>query len=394
MQARWIALVALFVIGCQRRDAAPQIDGPGQQAIALPKSDPAQLAAGVSGSIKGKPFLPDRITFYESDMNRLVFRCGIELLPDMQISVKRWEADNGPVEGAELNLGGRFEDPWISVSIKENANDLPKVVIVQPQDYAMTLKFTKRRKGWLDGTIDLRFVKPENTHLVGTFSAQISTATDARPNADDAPYVSGQIRKVGGEWNGESVIVGIVGKEADGKAYSNRIGLSEVNTGLTNHLSSSPHDRPQRTCIISDPKIGLWYKHVKMPVGEYIVYASHNGVVADWRTVSIKDDHQQTVDLTVDPSKWGKVVITLSDAEADDKINYQEKLLALVPFGLDPTDKEIRGTFTAVEMEIGMKSVTLDHVLSGKYVALRGRSQSVVEVMPGKTVTAMLVRDP
>jgi hypothetical protein len=390
VQSRWIILVALFVVGCQR--GQPQVGAPEQQIVVPPKSDPALVTASVSGLIMGKPFLPDRITYDKSGMDRLIFRRGSDFFPEMQISIRQWKGDDEPREGAELNFGGRFEDPWIIVSIK-GANNLPQPEVVQPKDYAMTLKFTKRRKGWFDGTIDLRIANPEKTHLVGTFSAQISTAVTVRPTADDAPFVSGQIRKLG-DWNYESVVVGIVGKEPDGKGYSTHIGLSKVHAGLTDQLSSSALDRPQRSCIISDLKGGLWYKYVKMPVGEFIVYLSRDGVVADWQKVSIKDDHQQIVDLTIDPSKWGKLVVTLSDAEANDKIDYPETLLALVPFDLDPSDKEIRRTFTAAEMDIGKKSVALDHVPSGKYVALRGSSQSVVDVVPGKSAAVLLVRDP
>jgi hypothetical protein len=393
MQLRCIILAALFVVGCQQRDAAPQAGDPERQAVVLPKSDPVQVAAGVSGLIKGKPFLPDRVTYYDSAHNRLVFRCGSDFFAAMEISITEWKGDNGRFEGAEWNFGGRFEDPWVVVSIKEGGHDVPQTEIIQPQDYALTLKFTKRRKGWLDGTIDLRFAKPENTHLVGKFSAQYSTAPDARPSAEDAPFVSGQIRKLG-DWNGERVTVGIVGRESSGKGYSNLMWLSKVHAGLTDCPSSSPLDRSQRTCIISDPKSGLWYKHVNMPVGEFIVYVSHEGVVADWHKVSIKDDDQQIVDLTIDPSKWGKLSVTLSDAEANDKVGHLETLLALVPFDLDPSDYEIRRAFTAAEMEIGKKNLALDHVPSGKYVALRGRSQSVVDVVPGKSVAVLLVRDP
>jgi len=66
--------------------------------------------------------------------------------------------------------------------------------------------------------------------------------------------------------------------------------------------------------------------------------------------------------------------------------------LALVPPEFDRSDMWTRSAFDAARVKTGTKTVTVQGVPAGKYVAVRGKSEAEVEVAAGKTAAVTLVR--
>ena len=382
MQSRllcWFGLLALVAhVGCQEKK------GDSQPApVAAPKDDPVvQPGGGLAGAIKGKAFKPDGVNV---EGRRFSFRKGTDFFADMEISFELPAAGDAKLEGREWKFGKDNRGPPVQISAKEG--EFPKTDFAFAEDYTLTLKITKHASKLLEGTIDLRVSKPENTHLSGPFSATFTKAASDPLDAEDAPYVAGKVA-IMGKWEKESLSAAFVGKGADGKVYSNLAGTNFAPGG--NEWVTSTSFKPQITSMFNHAKDGVGFKHVKIAPGEYLVYVRRGGVTADWKKVTVKEGDQQTVDLTIDPAKTGSVVVTLPDEEASDK---SESNLILAPVEFDLSDFWIQETFKAAEVKVNQKTVTIKGVPAGKYRALRGKSKGDVEVIAGKETAVTLVRD-
>jgi hypothetical protein len=378
---RTLFLLSLFVtvaVGCQEKKSDTQQPPvvPDNGAVIAPPGE-------VAGSIRGKPFKPDKIQF---EGRRLSFRSGKDFFADMEMWFELPLAGDAKLEGKDFTYGGdQFGHPSILVSAKEG-KDFPKSDFVWPKDYKLTLHITRHTNKALEGTIDLRITSPPNTHLAGNFTAEVTkSATDAL-DADDAPYVQGKIA-IAGAFKDVSLGAGFVGKATDGKQVSNMVGTRFSSGGGESATSTS--FKPQLTSLFNHPKNGLHYKHVKMAPGEHILYVRRDDVPAAWKKVSVKPGDELTVDLTIDPAQMGSLVVTLPDEEVNDKNEWH---LALVPFEFDAADFSIQYAFKAADVKAGNKTVTVKGVPAGKYRAVRGKSEATVEVTAGKEATVTLVR--
>lgn len=207
------------------------------------------------------------------------------------------------------------------------------------------------------------------------------------PAAADAPYIRGSILFVG-PWKEERLAVGFAGQGADGKPHSNMAGTTFSSDGGA--FVESLTFKPQITGLDSRGRDNPAYWHTHMPPGDYVVYILRGGVPAAWKKVTVKAGDQQTVDLTIDPTKTGELTVTLPDAETKDAASWP---LRLIPAGIDLPGIEWHYAFQAAEVKKGQKTVTVKGVPAGKYQATRGQSKGEVEVTAGKSVEVTLVRD-
>jgi hypothetical protein len=372
----------LLIVGCQvKKDETPL---PTTKTTSPAKEETAPTTPkDLSGSIMGKDFKPDNV-IYEG--RKLSFRQGKDFFADMEISFDIPEKDAEKLEGKELKYAGdNFDNPTLHVAAKLKKDDFPKTEFVFPKEYTMTLKITKRTSQTLEGTMDLKISKPQNTHLAGPFVAKVEKAANEAPDEADAPYVTGKVTFVG-KWEKESLQAGFVGKGKDGKHYSNMAGTNVTPNGK--EWVTSTTFKPQITSMFNS-KESPGFKHVKMAPGDYIVYVKRSGVAAAWKKATVKEKDQLTVDLTIDPTKTGSVVVTLSDAEAKDSF---EDNLALIPGEFDKKDIWLRNEFRAADVKKDTKTVTIKGVPAGKYTVLRGQSEAEVEVIAGKETAVTLNR--
>lgn len=370
--------VMLALPGCQDRNPTPK-----PAAVPATPIKAADLTAPVSGSIKARPFIPDKVTY---EGGKLSFRAGKEFFADMEIAFDLPKVDSRKLEGMEWKLGSTdFGHPTIQVATKEG-QALPNTEFVFASDYLMTLKITKQTPTSLNGTIDLRFTKLGSSRLGGTFMATIKKTTADPLDAGDAPYIEGKITIVG-PYQKERLAAGFVGKGTDGKNQSNSAGTTFAPDGKG--WVTSTTFAPQLTSCFGHPTDGLRYRHVKVAPGNHVVWVSRNGVVAAWEKVIVKAEDQLNVDLTIDPAKMGSVVVTLPDEEAKEA---NAPHLALVPFDFDRGDAWLRNAFVAAEVKKGTKNVALAGVPAGKYWAMRGRSEAEVAVTAGQESAVTLVR--
>jgi hypothetical protein len=379
---RWrclLPLIVLTVVGCKDNKGAPT-PPPGGMTVG---DESASLSAPVSGAIMGRAFQPDQVV---CEGRKLSFTRGKEIIPDMEISFELPGPDDAQLTGKEWNFGGNhFDHPTLTVSTRQG-QDLPQNPFVFPSDYTMALKITKQTGSSLEGTIDLRCNKLPNTRLAGKFTATVTRTAEQPPIAEDAPYVCGKIVMVG-EWQNVRLGAGFVGTGTDGKRYSNMAG-TQVSPGGGEWMSSGTF-KPQLTSLVNHATNGPGYKHVRMAPGDYVIYVRRADVPAAWKKVTVKADDQLTIDLTVDPAKTGGVTVTLPDEEAKDASEWG---LSLVPSEFDRADMWMRNAFEAAKVKVGTKTVTVQGVPAGKYVAVRGKSEAEVEVAAGKTAAVTLVR--
>jgi hypothetical protein len=351
---------------------------PGSAPITGKPSDPA------AGLILGKPFTPDSVLFQGQ---RLTFKKGKAFFADMEIAFDLPKSDGKNMEGKEWKLGGEnFGDPIISVSSREG-DRLPQSEFAFSSDYRMTLKITKHTSKLLEGSIDLKVTKPANTHLIGTFSAAVKKTLSDPLDADDAPYVQGNVMILG-DWKEEKLVAGFVGKGVDGKSVSNSAGTTFKPDGGTFVTSSS--FEPQLTSIYAGDKKGPKFRHSRLAPGDYFIYVSRGGVLAAWKTLQVKAGDQHNIDLTIDPAQTGSVTVTLPDEEAKDNFAWG---LQLIPQGIEIPGGTFNSAFDAVEVKEGQKTVNVKGVPPGKYKALRGKSSALIDVVVGKDTAVTLVRD-
>ena len=382
-----LLLCALAVAGCQDKKTEPA-PGVAVQPENLPPKPAAgtadPLTAPVAGAIQGKPFKPDRVKL---EGTRLEFRMGEEFFADGTIEINLSNVGTGSLEGKAWTFNGEFEAPMISVATRAGKSAVPKSDFVFPKDHSLTLKITKHTKKSIEGTIDLKVKSLPNTYLTGTFTAEASKAPTDPLDADDAPYVRGELKFVGPPPE-ESIQVGFAGKGEDGKEHSNSAGMPLFGKdGALGGSITSTTFAPQLTTLAALDKKAPEYRHTHLPPGDYVVYVKRGDVVAAWKRVAVKAGDALTVDLTVDPKTFGEVVVTIPAEEA--------KAVSLWPLILIPAgtpDLRNQYAFQAAEVKQDQTTVTVKNVPAGKYRAVRGESEAEVEVVAGKSVAVTLVR--
>jgi hypothetical protein len=387
-----LLLCALAVVGCQAKKTEP-VPGVAVQPENLPptpdagKGEPARVdptTAPAAGAIKGKPFKPDRVKLQGPFLE---FRTGPGPVPDASIVINLSPVGVGKLEGKTLTFNGEAGAPIIDVAEKAQGNVSALPMTVLPHDHTLTLKITRRTRKTIEGTIDLKVKSLPDTHLLGAFAGEAEKAATDPLDADDAPYVRGELKLVGPPPE-EKVQVGFVARETGGKEQSNSVYGTLYRAGKpTRESATTPSTAPQLTTVMSNEAGPPEYRHTRLPPGDYLVYVKVGDVMAAWKRLPVKAGDQLTADLTVDPKTFGEVVVTIPDEEAR---STSERHLALVP--ADALDLRAHYAFEAAEVKKGQTKVTVKGVPAGKYRAVRGESEADVEVAAGKSVAVTLVR--
>jgi hypothetical protein len=383
------AVLVFAVIGCQDKKSDPAAGPSGPSPVVViptgaPPGGPAAVGAAVgqgdaplAGLIKGKPFTPDKVTLQG---RQLSFRVGKDFFADMEISFGLPDEKDKKLEGKEWTLGGdRFGHPTLHVAAREKKDGVPQTEFVWASDYTMTLKITKHDKKTVEGTIDLKVVKPANTHLTGKFKGEVKRSGSEPLDEDDVPYVTGKI-VMKGDWKDESISAGFLGKGANGKDYSNMIG-SSFRPGGGGTASNTSFD-PQISSIINDEKEGLTFRHTKLAPGEYFFYVRRDKVMSAWKKVTVKAGDKQAVDLTIDLANVGSLVVTVPDEKSKDPFDWQS--VQLIPMGVEIPGGTFTFAFDAGEVKKGEKTVTIKNIPPGKWKVARGKSEAEVEIVAGK----------
>jgi hypothetical protein len=380
MRTVYLSLIAIIIVGCQEtRNDSPDVE-----------------LSDVSGMIKGVAFQPDSVSIQERTLS---FRQGKEFFADMEISFNVPTQAGDIREGGVWSFGGpkfRGTDPFLGISVKRGGG-LPNRESATPQDYSMTLTISKTNPKVIEGTIDLKVKRPENTHLVGKFTVTLKKTGKEPPDAEDAPFVQGKI-VMKGNWKEEEVRAGFTGKGADGKSYSNFCG-SPVTQAGGEFVSSLSHE-PQITSLLNDAKDGPRFVHTRMQPGEYLIYVRRGGVLAAWKNITVQAGDEQTLDFTIDLANTGSLVVTLPDEEVEVILNEDKNLLAgfstlktmqLIPDGVSSPGNYSAFVFDAGEAKKGEKTFTVKNVPAGKYKAIFRKNEAIVEVIAGSKSAVTLV---
>jgi hypothetical protein len=385
-----IVMFVLALVGCQdkKSDPPPSPATPPAPEVTSRGSgtSPAPVAKGdaVAGLIKGKAFTPDKVTLQGS---RLTFRQGKEFFADMEVSVDIPAEKDAKLEGKEWKVGGKkFGDPVVTVAAREKKDGFPQTEFVWGSDYTMTLKITKLDKKSVEGTIDLKVTKPANTHLTGKFTGTVKRSGTEPLDEDDVPYVTGKI-VMKGDWKEESISAGFLGEGTGGKNVSNMIGTTFKPGGGGN--ASNTSFEPQITSILNDAKEGLIFRHTKLAPGEYFFYVRRDKVMAAWKKVTVKAGDKQNVDLTIDLTNVGSLVVNLPDEKEKDAFGLQS--VQLIPAGIEISGGEFTFAFDTGELKKGEKTVTIKNVPPGKWKVVRGKSEAEVEIAAGKEAKVTLM---
>lgn len=147
---------------------------------------PAESVGTVKGTVKGKPFTPDRVEFSGTT---LTLRVGKDFFADMKVTIFLFDVETGHVPAERTYRITPKSDrsqqrPHIHVSTRPNPKAMPKTDFAM-SDYTLTLTFGKETtRGKLPGTITMDLGAKLNTKLSGDF---IATVKGYRLNPDGTP---------------------------------------------------------------------------------------------------------------------------------------------------------------------------------------------------------------
>ncbi len=136
--------------------------------------------------------------------------------------------------------------------------------------------------------------------------------TNPTPSASLAPattssLISGKIMYRGPEREFTPQLF-CLGKNAEGRLEAPGVGLAVAVDGE----STSSTNQPRNTALAWDKQTGLTHRSINRPAGHYLIYArvflrDSDEFLYDGQWVELKDDKSKvTVDLNIDPSKWGQ----------------------------------------------------------------------------------------
>jgi hypothetical protein len=380
--------------GCQRADGPPAPGGttvatgaPG--AAGVPggpgaSTTPGGITQPVAGKIMGVPFRPEQVTLARTISGlELGFRTGTDFFADQEIKFSlRFDPGsppNAPLAGQSFSVANEFASPFVHLSQKKPGSMLPASEMVSGSDYTLKVNLLEQAGSQIRGTVDLQIKQPPDSHLVGTFTATYEPSADEPPTAADAPYVTGTIAITGdkAEMKCAARVFGL----AQGKQIGNSAGLP-LKDGEGGWVTSSTF-KPQLTTLVQDATGTVRYKHTVLPPGEYVVGASWRGVLATWKTITVEPGSEHTVDLTIDPTHFGRLTIELAEGTPElENGGLSGGIFRLLPvetgisFAFDPD------VFRVQFDDPSEESATLPAVPPGKYRVRWGRYETEVEVAP------------
>ena len=268
------------------------------------------------------------------------FRQGEEHYADLEIRFDLPVPEGDRLAGREWQIGGAYGEP--NLSLTSRSAGMPDFALIFGPSYTMTLRITNKTRTAVEGTIDLKITEPANTFLRGPFTAEYRKSATAPLDESDAPFVQGKIAIKGSDrkWD---LSVGFAGMGDDGQPHLNSAGFPLM-IGQTGSVTNGMF-APQVTSLVNDTAAGLVHRHIKLPPGDYPVYARRNEVLYTWERVRIKDGDQITLDLLFDLTTAGDIAFTLPDSEARE--------LAMIPIGVDLPELGSKklATFTAAHVK-------------------------------------------
>jgi hypothetical protein len=402
----FLCLLCGVISGCQRADAPPAPGGaatatgaPGASgAPGAPgaPANPGSVTQPVAGKIMGVPFRPDQVNLARTNNGlELGFRTGTDFFADQEIKFglrfNPGTPPSAPLAGQSFSVANEFASPFVHLSQKKPGSTLPSTDMVSGSDYTLKVNLLEQSGHQIKGTVDLQVKQPPDTHLVGTFTATYEPSAEEPPTAADAPYVTGTIA-ITGDKADKSCSANVFGL-AQGKRISNSAGLP-LKDGEAGWIISSTF-KPQLTSLGQDATGTVRYKHTVLPPGEYVVGAGWRGVLATWKPVTIEPGSELTVDLAIDPTHFGRLIIELAEGTPElETGGLASGIFRLVPantgisFAFDPD--VFRVEFEAPPEE----SATLPAVPPGKYLVRWGRYETEVEIAPDAETKLILGGKP
>jgi hypothetical protein len=383
---RALLIPILLAFGCQ--DKKPDSPAPAGNATTAPATtataaEPAPAPPPLEGTIEGKPFRPGDASLEGIKDGAILIFHQTEGGKESSIQVLLPVPETEKVGGREWTFGGKIEDPV--VSIKQPDKD--KSDNVFGPDYTMTVKLKTQTRDTVEGEIDFSATRPTGTKLKGSFRAVYRRSPTAPLGPDDAPCVYGQINLKTPKKT-EKLAAGFVGIGADGNPYNNESQIP-VDIGQPVHAPSPNEKAPSQLSILASTGEAILYRHLNMPPGDYLVYVRRDTIMSAWKRVQVKAGELVALDLTIDPTNTGEVVVTLPEGGSKEP---GDSSLALVPARADLPDLGLGSSqyFSVATVKMGEKTVTVQGIPAGKYRAVRGTDEAEVEVVAGKSVAVTL----
>ncbi|HKA06781.1 MAG TPA: hypothetical protein VKD71_05950 [Gemmataceae bacterium] len=227
----------------------------------------------------------------------------------------------------------------------------------------------------------------------GGLSTEPFAATKKSPfdplGPEDAPYIAGKITLKGSKTD-EMLAAGFVGMGADGKPHSNSAGYP-IRADVRGFVTSETF-APQLTSLTNTEQAGVAYRHVKVPPGDYLVYVQRYDVMFAYKRAKLKEGDQLTIDLTIDLSTAGDLVVALPPAQPKTPAG---NTLSLIPFGADLPNlgpgSELYFRVTTVKPD--ETKVTVKGIPAGSYWAVFGSVRNEIQVVAGKSTEVKLSPD-
>lgn len=347
--------------------------------------DPAKHAppaAPATGRLGGKPFTPDRV---ELQGGTLTFRQGKDFFADSELVLTLKEKANGSAEGTRLVVAPATkwhagDVPALSTSSRKGEG-LPDTQFVT-DGYALTLELGTKAGGKVPGKIHLSLPGADRGHLAGTFEAAWVRPVGAPPTADDAPFVAGTVSHPAAK--GQMLTVGYVALTGT-DVVSDSVGSGVPGPGEGGGWVQSTTSKP-RVATLRFDKEAAKFEFVKLPPGEYLVYARLKDGPAAWDKVPVPAGGQVTKNLKLEAGSGGTVQVTVP-ADFTGQVR-------LAPAGLGGADADglVAGR-VAFSLDLGAEAkggqATVANVPPGKYVLFTTpgtvQPRGTVEVAAGKT---------
>ncbi len=397
--ALMVLVLCGLLAGCgsaKRRDAEKDArsrvgDGSPARNIALPTQfawtlEPEEMvfpAVPASGSIHGKPFVPEQVQYQGGALR---FRRGKAALAEMEIEVPLG-LPPGSVEGKRITaVPGKPDRPPVLLAWTE-AGRTARDLLYAP-DYALKVEFDRPAGGKVPGRIYLCVADEARSYLAGSFALEAGTSADRSkgpPGPEDAPYVRGRIT-IKGAGKGR-IEVGYVGQPNQGEPVSDVAGCPLLaGVGVTSGAFA-----PRSTRLSVSGADQADYVCRRLPPGRYFFFAGWKERGLAWRWVDVRDGGQLLgVDFTIDPGRTGAVEVKVPAALAGETVRLvplEEGRFPVLPFR-----PALLTQLLKTEAPVQAGQAKLDGLMEGAYRVLVGDARARVEVRAGAVTRLDMTR--
>lgn len=395
MTRAMLVLAASFLLaGCPRAVSDDPREGGATEYAEIPEIRP------VTGTIGGQDVTiytvgpnigrePSRVLLTFDRTLRLADNNG--LFPNVVVEIHL------PIDVPLDAVGRRFSvrpEDTDAVTVRatwiEPGSDAEQTVEVS-SGIALNLSFGDlERARILPGEISLVLPNATGGNLSGNFIAAVPRDWNLLPTPDETPAVHGDIVLADGLAE-QTVVAGIIGfgAAADGARHpddarhhhthvSTMLGRT---TGGDGQIESMLH-REEGAALAT-------FQHLFLVPGPYLVYASVNRAIVDWRWVDILPDSVRSIDLAMDAAQAGDLMVLPPAVPSDAESMRVARLLPLgpeVPSSLD--DSALLGA--GISAGTGSAPWHIEGLRAGEYLLSWGDSQDRIEVRPGERTTVQL----